>query len=205
MTGPSDGVEGREIERKWLLHGLPERLEGDPEATWECWRLRQGYLPPPSEADLERLARARPDEDDAGRPEIPAVGRLRSIEPLVPSGGSVHHVHTLKLGSGMVRREIEREISAEVFARAWGGTEGRRLEKIRWRVPEGGVIWEIDRFDAPAVARGMVLVEAETTDEAAAGSLRLPSWIEPLVVREVTHEPAFTNAEIAFRAGSSRA
>ncbi|MEE2972718.1 MAG: hypothetical protein VX672_06300 [Planctomycetota bacterium] len=205
MTGPSDDVAGVEIERKWLLHGLPKRLEGESHATWECWRLRQGYLPPPSETDLERFAEARPDRDDDARAEVPAVGRLRSVEPLFPSGGSVRHVHTLKLGSGMVRREIEREIAKETFDRAWDRTEGRRLEKLRWRVPEGGVIWEIDRFDAPAAARGMVLVEAEAADEAAAHALRVPSWIADLVEREVTHEAAFTNAEIAFRTRSSPA
>lgn len=201
MTGSGGDAGGLEIERKWLLRGLPERLDGEPEATWECWRLRQGYLPAPSKEDLDRLARVEADGRDG--PEIPGVGRLRSIEPLGPQRGPVRHVHTLKLGSGLVRREIEREISAEIFAEVWPRTEGRRLEKVRWRVPEGGVIWEIDRFDAPTFARGMVLAEAEAADEASAGSLRPPSWMEGLVEREVTHEPAFTNAEIAFRTGSA--
>ena len=200
MTASSHGAGDLEIERKWLLRALPERLSSDEDPSWECWRLCQGYLPSPSAADLDRVAGSASDPGTE-REEIPRVGRLRSIEPLAPARGPVGHIHTLKLGSGLVRREIERAISAEVFQEAWAGTEGRRLEKIRWRVPEEGVVWEIDRFDAPAAVRGMVLVEAEATDEASARALQPPGWIAELVEREVTHEPAFTNAEIAFRTG----
>ena len=52
-------IDGLEIERKWLLHRLPARLEDParpPGAGDERWEIRQGYLGAPSESDLAAAA-----------------------------------------------------------------------------------------------------------------------------------------------------
>lgn len=201
MTVPEGDAPGYEIERKWLLHRLPDRLvhlDGDEVgAAVERLRIRQGYLPPAVEADFEIF-------DQAGPEDVPVVGRIRSIEADGPRP-VVRFVHTMKSGSGLVRRELERSISSSAFEAAWPATLGRRIEKTRWRIPEGGSTWEVDRLDGASDLGlqdgGLVLLEVEAADPEQARRLDPPQWLAEVVDREVTDEPAFTNAEIAFRLG----
>jgi len=130
---------GREIERVWVLRAMPAIPAG---AAVELWEIEQGYLAPEaaSEAELARL----------GFPE----GRLRRV---VEPTGAERFFHTVKRGAGVVREEIEREITRAEFDAAWPHTRGRRLAKTRHRVREGGLVWEVDLFrdlragDAPLV------------------------------------------------------
>ncbi len=190
MTGSS--AEGFEIERKWLLHRLPPRLEdpaGAPVRGGERWEIRQGYLAPPSESDF-----ATERERVVPASEVPRVGRIREIRG---SDGSVRHVHTLKGGAGLVRRENERTMTAAAFEAAWTRTAGRRIVKVRWRIPEAGLVWEVDRFRTP----DLVLAEVEATDRETALAIQPPDWLAACIDREVTDDPVFTNAELAFRSG----
>ena len=202
MSGLDQDSPGYEIERKWKLHRPPDRLvdpesEGGAELEVECLWMRQGYLTPARESDFKIFATASIDD-------VPSIGRIRSIEPRIGQGEK-RFVHTIKTGSGLIRRERERAISQAAFDAAWPRTRGRRIEKIRWRIPENGVIWEVDRFqgesDLGLQGGGLVLLEAEASDPDQARLLEPPSWLADVVDREVTEDPAFTNAEIAFRMG----
>ena len=202
MSGSDQGSPGYEIERKWKLHRLPDRLlhaddgrggDGGVECLW----MQQGYLPPAEDGDFTSFAGASPDD-------VPSVGRIRSIE--ARSGGAApRFVHTIKSGSGLIRREQERDLSRAAFEAAWPETRGRRIRKTRWRIPDHGVIWEVDLFGEESDLRveggGLVLLEAEATDPEQARRLKPPPWLAEVVDREVTEDPAFTNAEIAFRMG----
>ena len=191
-----------EIERKWRLSRLPDRILDASVFELEgvvCWRLRQAYLPPATEGDLAEGSAARVGRNDSDR--IPVVGRIRSIEATAGPPAEMRFVHTLKLGTGLIRREIERPLSRSAFEAAWSATEGRRLTKTRWRIPDQGIVWEIDRFDTPSEASGLVLAEAEASSRASAMALIPPGWLAPVIDREVTDDPAYTNAEIAFRRG----
>lgn len=70
-------------------------------------------------------------------------------------------------------------------------SEGRLVEKTRYKVEHGGRIWEIDAF-AGANA-GLVLAEVEL--ERAHAPLALPPWAG----REVTDDPRFRSASLAER------
>jgi CHAD domain-containing protein/CYTH domain-containing protein len=138
---------GREVERKFLLTGLPplEGAEGPVEIV-------QGYLPGEHRVDL---------------------------------------VRTVKEGSGLTRLEVEEPVGADVFARFWPLTEGRRLRKRRYRIADGELIWEIDQF----LDRDLVLAEVELPGPMT--EVAIPEWLRPYVARDVTEDPAYTNAQLA--------
>lgn len=156
-----------EIERVWVLRAMPSVPAGA-----ERWRIDQGYLPL-----------------DAG-PEYPE-GRVRRI--LRPDG-SVLYRHTVKRGSGMVRQETERPLDAAEFERLWPLTAGRRVEKTRYRVREGELVWELDDFHSLPLV--MLEVELPSAEQAAA-PLALPTWTQGLVLREVTDDARYRNAALA--------
>ena len=149
----------REVERKFLLTGLPP-LEG-AEAPVE---IEQGYLP--GDRLIERLRRTQ-------------------------SPDAVELVRTVKEGSGLTRLEVEEPVTPGVFDQFWPLTEGRRLRKRRYRIPEGNLVWEIDQF----LDRDLILAEVELPGPRS--DVSIPRWLSPHVLREVTEDPAYTNSQLA--------
>ncbi|MBX3246870.1 MAG: CHAD domain-containing protein [Myxococcales bacterium] len=129
-----------------------------------CKELSQGYLP--GEKLQERVRR-----EERGR--------------------EVRYLRTLKAGRGVQRIEVEEATTAEVFDVLWTLTEGRRVIKRRYRVEEGGLVWEIDEF----LDRALVLAEVELP--ASDVQPPIPSWLRPHLEREVTGEDAYVNLNLA--------
>jgi CYTH domain-containing protein len=97
----------------------------------------------------------------------------------------------VKLGSGVSRVEVEEACTRELFDGLWPLTRERRVRKRRYRVPDGALVWEVDEFtDRPLV---LAEVELPAVDAAA----EPPSWLAPYVVREVTDEAEYLNANLA--------
>ncbi|MFO0872398.1 MAG: hypothetical protein U0575_00315 [Phycisphaerales bacterium] len=165
-----------EIERSYLLRAMPPLPTDETGAidgtVVEVLRIAQGYLP-----------------DDA-KSTLGVEGRLRRLEHV---DGRVELRHTVKTGFGLVRTEVERSIDAAEFNRLWPHTAGRRLTKTRHRIRAGDFAWEIDRFHE------VDLVLAEVELPSATTVAPIPSWLAPLVVREVTDEPEYRNSQIALR------
>ncbi len=153
------GAADIEIERKYLLSGMPPSLEGQP-----FREIEQGYIP--GERLQERVRRVRMD-------------------------GTEWYVRTVKVGSGIRRIELQEDTDRETFEVLWPLTLGRRVIKRRYRVPEGGLTWEVDEF----TDRDLVLAEIELPSEDI--KPKLPDWIAPHVVREVTGEPEYVNVNLA--------
>jgi CHAD domain-containing protein/CYTH domain-containing protein len=149
----------REIERKFLLRGLPPLNGAMPPVD-----IEQGYLP--GERLIERLRRIR-------------------------SGDGVELVRTIKAGTGLTRLELEEPVGPDLFERLWPLTEGRRLHKQRYRIPDGELTWEIDEF----LDRELVLAEVELHGRPL--DVGLPPWLEPLVDREVTEDESYSNYRLA--------
>lgn len=105
--------------------------------------------------------------------------------------GEERWVRSLKAGRGVARIEVEEEVTRELFDAMWPLTAGRRVRKRRHYVPEGSLTWEIDEF----LDRELVLAELELPSES--HEVRLPDWLEPYVVREVTDDPAYLNSTLA--------
>jgi CYTH domain-containing protein len=162
------GGSAVEIERKYLLRALPHILRGAASVE-----IDQGWLP--GERLRERVRRVR---DAAG------------------STPDERYMRTVKLGAGVTRTEVEEPCTRELFEALWPLTRERRVRKRRYRVREGGLVWEIDDF----VDRTLVLAEVELP--AADAVAELPAWLAPYVVREVTDEGDFVNANLAQPAGA---
>lgn len=114
--------------------------------------------------------------------------RLRRVT--LPDG-SERLLRGLKLGRGLERIEIEEPAPPDLFAALWPLTEGCRVRKERFRVRVGALVWEIDRF----LDRTLHLAEVELPSRDAPAPV--PAWLAPVVVREVTDEPGYTNLELA--------
>jgi CYTH domain-containing protein len=109
------------------------------------------------------------------------------LRHLTRPDGTVVRFHTIKKGAGLVREEIEREVSAEEFDGLWERTAGRRVSKTRHKVAVGDLTWEIDVFDA------FDLVLAEVELPSAETESPFPPWLEPRVVRELTEDGRYRN------------
>ncbi len=126
--------------------------------------IDQGYLP--GKRLVERLRRTRSSDGET-------------------------YVRTVKLGEGLVRIEVEEECTKDVFEKLWPLTQGRRVRKRRYEVPEGERVWEIDEFHDRELWLAEIELPSEDTD------VVIPDWLAPHVERDVTTEAAYVNANLA--------
>jgi adenylate cyclase len=91
--------------------------------------------------------------------------------------------------AGLSRPEFEYRIPVE-DAQALLETLCQRpfIEKTRYRIPIGQVVWEVDEFTGDNT--GLILAEVELQSEDQ--SVDLPDWIGP----EVTGDPRYYNANL---------
>lgn len=171
---PHDGEQTMttvEIERRYLLKEMPAL---PPNA--ERWSVEQGYFANHSSA--------------CGDGDAHPIGRIRRASK---DDGTVVCTHTIKRGAGLTRLEDERVITIGEFERLWSMTEGQRLRKVRHCVQDHKHLWEIDQFE------GIDLVLAEVELRTPTAAVQVPDWLQPCIEKEVTDDPAYTNASIALR------
>ena len=66
---------------------------------------------------------------------------------------------TVKQGKGVQRTEVEVELSRAQFDTLWPLTAGKRVEKVRYEIPEG--IWTIELDVYRRHLKGLVVAEVE--------------------------------------------
>ena len=104
-----------------------------------------------------------------------------------------HFFITVK-GEGMLsREEWETAIPAWVFETIWPKTEGRRVEKIRYSIPDNGLTLEFDEYCGKL--QGLVTLEVEFPNIEAASRFFPPEWVA--VAADVTTDPAYKNKSLA--------
>ena len=123
--------------------------------------LRQGYLA--GEGDVETRVRIAPD-----------VAWI-----------------TVKAGRSVARVEVEVPVEMTEAEALWPHTVGRRLEKVRYRVPVDGGVAEVDRYGGPL--DGLWTVEVEFPTEQAAADFVAPAWFGT----EVSTTPGWSNGALA--------
>lgn len=102
-------------------------------------------------------------------------------------------VLTVKAGRGLARTEVEAEVSTADADALWIHTAGRRIEKVRYRIPVGGAIAELDVYEG--ALDGLLTVEVEFASVGDANAFRPAAWFG----REVTGDDRWTNASLARR------
>ncbi len=152
----------------------------------------------PGGTEVERkfLVRELPDDLVSYPSDKIAQGYIS----LDPAGAQVrlrrrgyHTLLTIKSGRGLARAEEEFVIDGPRFERLWPSTQGRRVEKTRYRIPlDGGLTLELDVFAGELEGLVMAEVEFESVDDALA--FAPPSWLGP----EVTDDRRYGNSWLAL-------
>lgn len=101
------------------------------------------------------------------------------------------YTQTVKSKGGLEREEFETYLTLEQFEVFWGATEGRRIEKTRFRLPHGLVTVEFDVYHGALL--GLHVAEVEFPDKPTADKLILPYWFG----REVTEDKRYKNQQLA--------
>lgn len=178
--------------KKWRRKSS-SKLFGDVERVLAALGSRGG---PDLEVERKYLLKALPEavreaavaEIDQGW--LPGERLLERVRRVKTRDGE-RYFRTVKLGSGLTRIELEEEASAQLFEQLWPLTEGRRVHKRRYGVPEGDLLWEIDEF----LDRELLLAEVELPSPDTV--VTLPAWLEAVVEREVTGDAAYVNVNLA--------
>ncbi len=100
-------------------------------------------------------------------------------------------VQTVKRGSGLRRLETEVELSRKQFDSLWPQTESRRVAKIRYEIPYGGHLIELDVFHG--VLEGLIIAEVEFRSLAESAVFKPPGWFG----KEVTEDAEYRNRSLA--------
>lgn len=90
---------------------------------------------------------------------------------------------------GISRLEVEAAIPVHEAEELLELRQGSVIEKKRYQVPFGGLVWEVDVFEGENA--GLVIAEVELPDPGFA--VELPPWIG----REVTDDERYYNARLA--------
>ena len=128
-------------------------------------------------------------------------GRLeQGYLALDPAGAEVRvrrkgakHMLTVKTGAGLARGEEEVALDAADFDRLWPLTEGRRVEKERFRLGGGGNGVELDVYRG--ALDGLVVAEIEFDSDKESEEFDPPAWLG----REVTGDERFANQRLAVQ------
>jgi CYTH domain-containing protein/CHAD domain-containing protein len=158
---------------------------------------------PTSTIERERkfLVDAIPDDIDlSDRTEMRqgylVTGERASVR--VRDAGPKGYTLTVKAGGGAERTELEWAINQEQFDAAWPHTEGRRVVKVRHRIPLDEHVIELDVFCDSL--DGLVFAEVEFDSSAALDAFEPPTWFGP----EVTDDGRYTNAALALHGRPDR-
>jgi adenylate cyclase len=105
---------------------------------------------------------------------------------------------TVKSEGGLVRDEIEVELSERQFEALWPATSGRRLEKTRYTMAWAGKAVEVDVYHGEL--DGLVVAEVEFISAGDSAQFAPPDWFG----REVTEDEADKNVNLALHGKQDR-
>ena len=99
---------------------------------------------------------------------------------------------TVKAGSGLVRKESQKDIPEQAFWDHWPLTEGKRVQKIRYDINHAGKLIELDIYSGDL--EGLIVAEVEFESEEESVSFDPPTWFG----EEVTRDERYKNKNLAL-------
>ncbi|MEO5341131.1 MAG: CYTH domain-containing protein [Magnetococcus sp. MYC-9] len=150
-----------EIERRYLVSQEPWLRLGRPLVRHAC-TVRQGFL----STDKERVVRVRVVEDRA----------MLTIKGLTRGFTKQEFEYAIPLADA---RQMLDELCLQPL-----------IEKRRYQIEQGGLLWEVDEFFG--VNQGLLLAEVELTD--AGQKVPLPPWVG----REISADPRYFNSSLSI-------
>jgi adenylate cyclase len=102
------------------------------------------------------------------------------------------YFQTIKSDGGLVRGEIEIELTKDQYDKLWQATAGRRLEKTRYELQYGEATIELDVYTGNLA--GLVVAEVEFPSIRDSEKFNPPSWFG----NEATEDKRFKNKNLAL-------
>ena len=153
-----------EIERKFKVKKVPQEILD----TIKPLELVQTYLEAPE--GQERRVRAINNEKFVVTVKIPKVS-----------------------SNGLIREELEKEITKEDYELFLSQQKGTQIKKKRYKVPaDNDLTYEVDIYEDEL--EGLLVVEVEFPTEELANNFEAPDWFG----KEVTDNKAYKNASLAM-------
>lgn len=145
--------------------------------------------------EIERkfLVKSTPDLSKFVKVEI-IQGYLKSQksnEVRLRRMGSEYYKTSKKAFSSGYREEIEEYLTQDEFNQLWPQTEGKRVEKIRYKIPHHQFTVELDVFSGHN--NGLKLAEVEFDSAEVARTFVPPPWLG----KDVTDDPKYKNINLA--------
>jgi len=149
-----------EIERKYAINFFPGDL-----IQYENKKIEQGYL------CNDPILRIRKSNNDYYLTYKSKIKTERTTDPVA-----------------IMNHEVELPLTEQAYTKLKLKTEGNIVYKTRYLIPiQGGLTAELDVFEE--VLEGLVFVEVEFQDEAAANVFLPPDWFG----KELSFDPRFSN------------
>lgn len=156
-----------EIERKFTIRCLPEKLEEYP-----AKKLEQGYL------CTHPVVRVRKSVKDRGTKYILCYKSKLGLKKKADAAANVCE-------------EVELPLTEESYAKLLSKAEGRVITKTRYLIPYGTYTIELDVFEGELC--GLMFAEVEFPNEEEANAFVPPEWFEA----DVTFDKRFRNNYLA--------
>ena len=102
------------------------------------------------------------------------------------------YYQTIKTDGDLERSEVEIELSKEQFDQLWPATAGKRIEKLRYEIPQAGLKIELDVYKGSLA--GLLVAEVEFKSIDQGKQFVAPEWFG----REVTEDKRYKNKNLAI-------
>jgi CYTH domain-containing protein len=182
----------KEIERKFLINPSLEETPRPPIVEMYSKLQAIGINTADREYITQDYLHIKRDQEG----KIIEEERVRQVYPTTGTHCATTYYHTIKTGQGELREETEARVSRTEYEKLLRmGTIGKQIVKIRHRIIIGENTLEIDAY--LNALRDLRICEIEFPDLEASANFE-PRSIDWLLGEEVTHNPAYSNANLAL-------
>ena len=105
------------------------------------------------------------------------------------------YIKNSKKGNGLVREELEEEVSKSEYKRAKKERIGGIIKKTRYSFTIDQYHFELDIFKGKL--KGLRILEVEFKDIEEANNFKMPAILQPLIIKEITNETIYSNGALS--------